>query len=1497
MPNNANIDERVVEMQIDNRQFIDGANKTISVLDRLKDALNFKNSGDGLDDLQRSVDRFDLTGLASDVEAISSRFSTLGIIGAQALKNLTDKAVNFISNTVRGLTIDPISGGFQKYNSILQDTYTILSATRSEDFSLQGFNTQLDYVNENMELMMWYADETSATISDMTNTIGKLTNSGQKLSNAAATAMGIYNVAYSAGATKNEAGRALYNFAQAMSAGSVKLIDWRSIENANMATLEFKNQILEVASSAYAAEHGFKSLEKQADGTYKTLDGVVVTAQNFSQTLQEGWFNSSVLEKVLTDYGEYSRRLQAVMSDQGFEKYGFAAQEVIDMFEKLDGSEEDFVRLQEELRETMHNATPSIEALKYAYSELTDSEIEVSRNAHKMGSEYHTFNDVIEATKDAVSTGWARSFQTIIGDADKAKLVWKAVGDEFYEIFASGGATRNAILGFWANPSTFDTPAYKKLVSGRDSLLNAIKTLYEGIKTYISPIVDAFHQVFNFGRDPEKSAVTLLNLTYAFERFSKKVALSDDAVKGMTAFFKTVFEWGKKALGVFRPFMSTAGKVVGYVKELVESFFAAFKSGKFDKDEFLSGVLDSKILTALTNGIVDLIGVLRSAFSFVSGLFTSVGNAFSIAWEYVKGLYGEIKAGLSTAFGGDGVGVTEILKAVGAILLLKKGADSFSWLQGILSLFRPIKDVLTGIHNTFETLGDTLESFSRKSPSDDLKKIAIAVGILTVSLVVLASVDADRLGIALAILAGGMLELVGAMKGLKFISGKKGQKATKGLISLASAILIMSLAIKILSALNPDAMMNALGGIFVILAELLLFLEAINLLKIKPKSIRGLISLSIAMLIFSGVVWALGSLPYDKLKQGLTSLAIALAVVSVAMIAMSKFGGSKLVLIGIGMLFMASAIVLLAGALALMSFANFDNIGVTLGVIAGALLIIAAAANMMPATLPLIAVGLLGISVALGILAGVIVVLSSFDTNKLFESLFVMLTGLAGIALVMSLASGFVAGAAALLIASVAFVVAAGAMVVFAISLRLLKDLPLTDLALGIAAVGGALIVLALGLVFMTVGLVGAAALALTAGGLIALGLAFTFLQGADIPALAGGLALLGLALVPLGIGGVVLMLGVPGLMAGSIAIAMMGAALIPFAFALKQLEQISFVTMVEYLGLLGGTAGILALLTPVLTPLSIAIGAFGVACLAAGAGIDLAGSGMVKIAESILSIPENTGKAFKNAAKEIADSVIEFEPAGEKVVKAIDQIGYDMVLSVSTSNTNIGKVLTSSISANLGILSAAVPNFKTGGYNIVVGIANGVYSGNSIVVEAMHFLAEAMITQFRHDFDMHSPSVVMEEMTAFIPIGAARGVENASGVAVGAMDSLAFKMVDSIRNAMTSIYAIADGDFSLSPVITPVVDMSNVDSAAGGISELFGGNAVANISRVGRSMADLEDLASNMQNISEARANMSQDSYEINIYPSSDMDEEAIAEAVVDRISSGITRKGVALG
>ena len=290
------IDERVVEMRFDNQHFERNVQTTMSTLDKLKQKLNLGGAAKGLDEVNSAAKRIDMSGLGKGVEAVSAKFSALQVMGVTALANITNSAVNAGKRIASALTIEPVKTGFNEYELKMGSIQTIMASTGE---SLEVVNGYLNELNE-------YSDKTIYSFSDMTQNIGKFTNAGVKLEDAVMAIKGISNEAAISGANANEASRAMYNFAQALSAGYVKLIDWKSIENANMATVGFKDQLIEAAVAA-------GTLKKQADGMYKVLttnaagremDEVMNSTKLFNESLNYQWMTTEVLVNTLKDYAD-----------------------------------------------------------------------------------------------------------------------------------------------------------------------------------------------------------------------------------------------------------------------------------------------------------------------------------------------------------------------------------------------------------------------------------------------------------------------------------------------------------------------------------------------------------------------------------------------------------------------------------------------------------------------------------------------------------------------------------------------------------------------------------------------------------------------------------------------------------------------------------------------------------------------------------------------------------------------------------------------------------------------------------------------------------------------------------------------------------------------------------------------------------------------------------------------------------------------------------------
>ena len=282
------IDQKVVEMRFNNQQFERNAQTSLNTLEKLKRSLDLRGASKGLESLNSAAKNNNIGVLGQAAEQVGVKFSAMQVIGTTALVNLTNSAMMAGKRIVKALAIDPVKTGFQEYELKMGSIQTIMASTGE---SLETVNQYLNELNK-------YSDQTIYSFSDMTSNIGKFTNAGVKLEDAVAAIKGVSNEAAISGANANEASRAMYNFAQALSAGYVKLIDWKSIENANMATVDFKNQLIKTAVS-------IGTVTKGADGMYKTLKGNAFNAtKNFNEVLTDQWMTSEVLIATLKKYAD-----------------------------------------------------------------------------------------------------------------------------------------------------------------------------------------------------------------------------------------------------------------------------------------------------------------------------------------------------------------------------------------------------------------------------------------------------------------------------------------------------------------------------------------------------------------------------------------------------------------------------------------------------------------------------------------------------------------------------------------------------------------------------------------------------------------------------------------------------------------------------------------------------------------------------------------------------------------------------------------------------------------------------------------------------------------------------------------------------------------------------------------------------------------------------------------------------------------------------------------
>ena len=282
------IDNKVVSMEFDNSKFEKPAKESISTLDKLKEALHFKNVESGFEAMNHAIKKVTFDPLAKGIDTVYAKFTFFERFTIQLYDRLANKIIDTGKLIAKETFTAPISSGKSEYEEKMGSIQTIMASTGE---SLETVNKYLNELNK-------YSDDTIYSFRDMTNNIGKFTNAGVKLEDAVAAIKGVSNEAALSGANANEASRAMYNFAQALSTGSVKLIDWKSIENANMATVEFKKQLLETAADV-------GTLTKTSEDLYKTQNGHLTGAMHdFNGQLKDEWLTSEVLIKTLKKYAD-----------------------------------------------------------------------------------------------------------------------------------------------------------------------------------------------------------------------------------------------------------------------------------------------------------------------------------------------------------------------------------------------------------------------------------------------------------------------------------------------------------------------------------------------------------------------------------------------------------------------------------------------------------------------------------------------------------------------------------------------------------------------------------------------------------------------------------------------------------------------------------------------------------------------------------------------------------------------------------------------------------------------------------------------------------------------------------------------------------------------------------------------------------------------------------------------------------------------------------------
>ena len=375
------VDNRVVQLEMQNDSFEKGANQSIKTLDKLDNALNLKNGKRSFSEVEAAAEKCNFSPLLGAADKVIGKFSALEIAGITALSNITNRAVNAGINLAKSLSVDQITSGFSKYQQKTANVQTLVNST----------GKSIDEINQYLDRLMWFSDETSYGFTDMTQALATMVNAGGDIDKIVPMIEGMANATAFAGKGAAEFNRVIYNLNQSYSQGFLTYMDWKSVQMAGANSKQLVETLIRAGEEA---------------GTIKKGE---VTIDNFTSTLSKRWANREVMEKAFGYFDE--------MTQKAYEMIGTV----------------------DEQGNKIENATQAYDILAKKYDG-------VSINAAKAAQEAKSLNEAIDSTKDAVSSGWMRTFEIIIGDYEQAKELWSSVADGLWTIFAGGFEARNTML-------------------------------------------------------------------------------------------------------------------------------------------------------------------------------------------------------------------------------------------------------------------------------------------------------------------------------------------------------------------------------------------------------------------------------------------------------------------------------------------------------------------------------------------------------------------------------------------------------------------------------------------------------------------------------------------------------------------------------------------------------------------------------------------------------------------------------------------------------------------------------------------------------------------------------------------------------------------------------------------------------------------------------------------------------------------------------------------
>lgn len=1338
------IDERVVEMRFDNKQFESNVQTSLSTLDRLKKSLNLSGAAKGFDEIDSASKKVNMNGLANAVESVRLKFSALEVMAVTALANITNSALNAGKRIVSALTIDPIKTGFQEYETQIGAVQTILANTQHEGTNLQQVNRALDELNT-------YADKTIYNFTEMTRNIGTFTAAGVNLQTSVDSIKGIANLAAVSGSTSQQASTAMYQLSQALAAGKVSLMDWNSVVNAGMGGKVFQDALV-------------RTSELLGTGAKNAIN----MYGSFRESLTKGeWLTTEVLTETLKQFaGAYS---EADLIQQGFSES--QAKEIAQMAKTAEEAAtkvKTFTQLWDTLKESAQSGwTATWEILIGDFEEAKDLLSEVSETiGNVIGEAAQARNDLLSG---GLSSGWKQLLNQGIADEagyiESIQEVARKSGDAFDKMVADSDNFSDALkkglqegvissetlsdavhnlrdkmtgmsqeerkaAGYTSemveqiekldeglkNGSVSMDEFTEKILkpSGRENLIQSIWNAAKGLMSIIAPIKEAFRDIF-----PPMTSEQLYAFTEALRNLTERMKLSETTSENLKRTFKGLFAVLDIIKQAVTAVFNAVGSLLGGVGDLgagILGVTGTFGDWLVKLDEFIKqGDVFNKILGTIVSVIKTVATAIRDFVKVVAEKIAFPG--FELFHSLLERLHARMSQ-IGDAAGGMKSSVSSAFEAMGDALA------NCQFMQLLQAIWDAVKAIAGGIVDAMGKVGSSLiDSIGNADFSGVIDLLnGISFGAIAVGITKFVGAIKEQLD-SIGSIKESFIGILDSVRGC--FEAYQSQLQAGTLLKIASAIAILVASLVALSLIDSAKLSAALGAITVLFADLMASMAVFNKISGQAsgviRSTTAMLAISTSVLILASALKKLGDLDAKQLATGLTGVVGLTATMIVASKSLSK-GGPIIIKGASQMVIFAAAIKVLASACEDLSALDWEELAkglVGVGVLLAEVSLFMNTAKFSGQSVTT-ATGIVILSGAIKILASACEDFAQMNWGEIGR-------GLTSIGIVLAEIVAFtrLTGNAQHVIATSAALIGIGAaMKILAAAVKDFSAMNWSELAVGLVGMAGAMAAVTIAVNFMPKNMIaiGTGLIAVSTA-LLIMASALENMGGMEWNEIAKGLVALGGSLGIMAVG----LRAMTGTLSGSAAMLVAASALAILTPVLSILGAMSWTAIVKGLVSLAGAFTVIGVAGAVLTPLvptilglSGAMALIGIAVLGLGAGLLAAGTGLSAIAVGFTALAA-AGTAGATAV--VASLTVIITGIADLIPAIVAKIGEAIVefcKVIANSAGEIGNAVKEVVLTLVDVLVECVPAIADGALKLIAGVLEALVQYTPQIVDSL---------------------------------------------------------------------------------------------------------------------------------------------------------------------------------